>query len=210
MTNENDKEKGNIVNDPKKKINVGANNDNAKEVKPMWYIFRVQTGREDDIINSLKSSFSILAKDGINGNDYFKDFSVPKYQYTKYVNGKAVTKVANAYGGYIFLKIKMTDIIVSFLRNFFRNNGFGQMLPRPITDEEYKRTIEKAESLSKDAKEFKFKVGQRIKINSGSFAAMEGSICSIDEVNRKLCVSVMIFNCETKIDIEYDQVSIIE
>ena len=115
----------------------GKNNDLINEVKPRWYIFRVQTGREDSMVNSLKSAFSILAKDGIKGDDFFQEFSVPKHNVVKYVNGKKVEKNISAYPGYIFLKIKMTDFIVLFLRNFFRNNGFGQMLPRPITDNEY-------------------------------------------------------------------------
>ena len=180
-----------------------------EKIEPKWYIFRVQTGREDGIVNSLKSSFSILAKDGIKGEDFFKDFSVPKHNVVKYVNGKRVEKNVNAYPGYIFLRIKLTDEIILFLRNFFRNNGFGQILPQPITDAEYNKMIDKINGLSKDNNEFVFRIGQRVKIVSGSFATMEGNILSIDEKNRKLVISVMIFNCETNIDVDYNQVTVL-
>ena len=39
---------------------------------------------------------------------------------------------------------------------------------------------------------------------------MEGNITAIKENERKLEVAVMIFNCETKIEIDFEQVSIIE
>lgn len=180
------------------------------EIKPRWYIFRVQTGREDGIINSLKSSFSMLAKDGIDGNDFFKEFSVPKHKVVKYVNGKKVEKELNAYPGYIFLKVKMTDEIVLFLRSFFRINGFGQMLPQAISDEEYQKMMNKVNGLSDNSQKFVFRIGQRVKINSGSFASMEGNIVSIDDENKKMVVSIMIFNCETNVDIEYGQVTALD
>ena len=186
------------------------NNNLSNNIQPRWYIFRVQSGKEDSLITSLKAAFSILAKDGINGNDFFKDFSVPKHHVVKYVNGKKIEKNLNAYPGYIFLNIKMTDAIILFLRNFFRNNGFGQMLPQPITDDEYTRMMDKVNGLSENAKTFTLRIGQRVKINAGSFAAMEGNITAIDDVNKKLEVSVMIFNCETTIEVDYEHVSVIE
>ena len=192
------------------KVNSEIENNNVQEIQPRWYIFRVQTGREDGMINSLKSSFENLKKDGIDGNEFFTDFSVPKHNIVKYVNGKRVEKLVNAYPGYIFLKVKMTDNIILYLRNFFKNNGFGQMLPQPITDKEYQKMMDKVGGLSDNSKDFVFTIGQRVKINTGSFATMEGNIVGIDEVNKKLNVAVMIFNCETKIEVEYEQVSVIE
>ena len=141
-----------------------------KDIQPKWYIFRVQTGREEGIINSLKSSFLILKKNGINGSDFFKEFSIPKHTIVRYVNGKKDEKTVNAYPGYIFLKVKMTDDIILFLRNFFKNNGFGQMLPQPITDKEYQNMMDRVNGISKKSQEFAFRIGQRVKINSGSFA----------------------------------------
>lgn len=187
------------------------NNENLnQEIKDRWYVFRVQTGREDGLIKSLKNAFQTLAKDGIDGNEYFTDFSVPKHNVVKYVNGKKVEKNVNAYPGYIFLKIKMTDNILLFLRHFFQMNGFGQMLPNPITDAEYKKMMDKVNGLSDNSNQFVFRIGQRVKINSGSFASMEGNINTINDLDRKLEVNVMIFNCETKIEVDYDQVSVIE
>ena len=187
-------------------IEIKENN----EIQDKWYVFRVQTGREDGLIQALKNSFSLLEKEGIDGNKYFTDFSVPKHNVVKYVNGKKNEKNVNAYPGYIFIKIRMTDDILLFLRRFFQMNGFGQMLPQPISDDEYKRMMDKVNGLSSGAQQFVFRIGQRVKINSGSFASMEGNINAIDETGRKLTVSVMIFNCETKIEVEFEQVSVID
>ncbi len=193
-----------------KKEDVEVKQKEQEEVQPRWYIFRVQTGHEDGIINSLKSSFSILKKDGIDGNEFFKEFSIPKHSVVKYVNGKKNEKVVNTYPGYIFMKVKMTDNIILFLRNFFRNNGFGQILSQPITDKEYQDMMDKVNGMSKKSQEFAFRIGQRVRINSGSFSSMEGNIYAIDEQNKTLNVSIMIFNCETKIDVNYDQVSVLD
>ena len=55
-------------------VKVNENN----EAQDKWYIFRVQTGREDGMITSLKNSFEMLSRDGIDGKYYFTDFNVPK------------------------------------------------------------------------------------------------------------------------------------
>ena len=114
------------------------------------------------------------------------------------------------YPGYIFANMILTDNVIVALRNFFRANGFGQVFPEPISDAEYQKIVDKINGINKDNKEFAFSIGQRVKINSGSFATMEGNITAIKENERKLEVAVMIFNCETKIEIDFEQVSIIE
>ena len=135
---------------------------------------------------------------------------MPKRTIVKYVDGKKTEKEVIAYPGYLFLKIKMTDEIVLFLRKFFQMNGFGTMLPKAITDQEYQKMIDSVASISEKIKDYVFSVGQRVKINVGSFAGMEGNIASVDNDEKKLVVSVMIFGCETTIDTTFDQVQILE
>ena len=183
--------------------------DSIAAKKPQWYVFRVQSKHEDAMIRTLKSSFALLKKDGIDGNEYFLDFSVPKHRIVKYVNGKRIEKDVSAYPGYIFLKLKLTDEILLFLKNFFKMNGFGQMLPKPVSDSEYEKMISSINDSSEDSGSMVFTSGQRVKVNSGSFASMEGNIKSINNEERKLVVTVMIFNCETDIDVNFDQVTII-
>ena len=43
-----------------------------------------------------------------------------------------------------------------------------------------------------------------------SIAIMKGKIASVDNNKRTLVVNVAIFGCDTKVDAEFDQVSIIE
>ena len=88
-------------------------------------------------------------------------------------------------------------------------NGFGSMLPNAITDAEYQKMMDSVNGLSEKAKDFVFAIGQRVKINAGSFASMEGNIVSIDKDESKLVVNITIFGCDTKIDVNFDQVSVI-
>ena len=186
------------------------NTKNEKEIKDKWYIFRIQSGREEGMLNALKNSFKTLNHDGINAEEYFTDFGMPKRTIVKYVDGKKTEKEVIAYPGYLFLKIRMTDEIVLFLRRFFQMNGFGTMLPKAITDQEYQKMIDSVASISEKIKDYVFSIGQKVKINVGSFAGMEGNIASIDNDEKKLVVSVMIFGCETTIDTTFDQVQILE
>ena len=187
-------------------VKVNENN----EVQDKWYIFRVQTGREDGMITSLKNSFEMLSRDGIDGKYYFTDFNVPKKTIVKYVDGKKTEKEVVAYPGYLFLKIRLTDEIILFLRKFFQMNGYGTMLPKAITDAEYEKMISSVNSLTEKSKNFTFAIGQSVKINAGSFAGMKGKIASIDNDKKALVVNVAIFGCDTKVDAEFEQVSIIE
>ena len=79
------------------------------EVKDKWYIFRVQSGREEQMLSALKNSFLTLKKDGLAPKYYFTDFNVPKRTIIKYIDGKQTEKVVTAYPGYLFLKVRMTD-----------------------------------------------------------------------------------------------------
>lgn len=192
------------------KDEVKIKDENEKSIKDRWYIFRIQSGKEESMINALKNSFANLSKEGIKAEEYFTDFNAPKRTIVKYVNGKKTEKEVIAYPGYLFLKIKMTDEIILFLRRFFQMNGFGTMLPQAITDAEYKKMIDSINGLSEKVQDYLFSIGQRVKINVGSFAGMEGNILSVDNEQKKLVVSVMIFGCETKVDAEFEQVQIIE
>jgi transcriptional antiterminator NusG len=191
-----------------KKIEDNVSSD-ISSVKDRWYIFRIQSGREEGMINALKNSFAMLARDGIKGEDYFTDFSAPKRTIVKYVDGKKVEKEVVAYPGYLFLKIRMTDEIILFLRRFFQMNGFGAILPQPITDAEYQKMIDGISGISEKAKDYTFAIGQRVMIKAGSFASMEGKVISINNDNRTLVVNVLIFGCETKVDVNFDQVELI-
>ena len=110
---------------------------------------------------------------------------------------------------YLFLKIRMTDEIILFLRRFFQMNGFGAILPQPITDAEYQKMIDGISGMSEKAKDYTFAIGQRVMIKAGSFASMEGDVASIDNDNRTLVVNVLIFGCETKVDVNFDQVELL-
>ena len=46
------------------------------EIKDKWYIFRVQSGREEQMLAALKNSFLMLKKDGLDPRYYFTDYNV--------------------------------------------------------------------------------------------------------------------------------------
>ena len=187
-----------------------SNEEVKNNIEPKWYVFRVQSGKEDYMVQTLKNSFKMLARDGIKGEDYFLDFNIPMRTVVEYKGNKKVEKQIRAYPGYMFLKVKMADEIVLFLKKFFRQNGYGAELPRTLTDKEYEAMLNGVSGMSEEAKNMVLHIGQKVKLKSGSFATMEGDIVSINEDEQKLVVNVKIFGVDTKIDATFAQIEVVE
>ena len=79
------------------------------EVKDKWYIFRIQSGREEQMLAALKNAFLTLKKDGLDPKYYFTDYNVPKRTIIKYVDGKQTEKVVTAYPGYCISRLSLLE-----------------------------------------------------------------------------------------------------
>lgn len=176
--------------------------------KRNWYILKVQSNREDSIVDGLKRRVAIAGLD-----DYFGDIIIPIEMVTEFKNGKKKIVKRKLYPGYIMVNMQINDDTWFLVRD---TAGIGDFTgaggkPIPMQEHEIARLIAKKDEKTEEAPKLKinFKVGDRVKINEGTFENFEGDVDGIDEANGRVTVMINIFGRSTPVELEYWQVETI-
>jgi transcriptional antiterminator NusG len=112
------------------------------------------------------------------------------------------------YPGYIFIKAELTKEVQSATRRVPRVLGFVSTGGEPVIVPESEITAMK-ERLKKGipkVTKLKFNLGDRVKIKEGPFLGFEGVISEIEPEKDKVIVLVNIFDRQTPVELEMDQV----
>lgn len=170
-----------------------------------WYILKVQSNREDSIVDGLQRRVKIAGLD-----DYFGEIIIPIEMVTEFKNGKKRIVKRKLYPGYIMVNMQITDDTWFLVRD---TAGIGDFTgsggkPIPMQAHEVARLIAKQDEKQEEAPKLKinFKVGDRVKINEGTFENFEGDVDSIDETKGSVTVMINIFGRSTPVELEYWQV----
>lgn len=175
------------------------------EIHRDWYILKVQSNREESIKDGLLRRVRIRGLD-----NYFGDVIVPTEMVTEFKNGKKRVVKRKLYPGYIIVNMAINDDTWFLVRE---TPGIGDFTgaggkPVPMLASEVSRFLAKQEEKSDEAPKLKinFKVGDRVKINEGTFENFEGAVESIDDANGRVTVMINIFGRSTPVELEYWQV----
>ncbi len=176
-----------------------------KSDKMDWYILKVQSNREDSIRDGL------LRRVKIAGLDYFfGDVIVPTEKVTEFKGGKKKVIKRKLYPGYLVVHMEINDDTWFLVRE---TPGIGDFTgaagrPSPMLAHEVSRIVAKQEEKSEKAPKLKiaFRVGDRVKINEGTFENFEGDVDTIDETNGRVTVMINIFGRSTPVELEYWQI----
>lgn len=176
-----------------------------EDVERDWYILKVQSNREESIKDGL------LRRVRIRGLDkYFGEVIVPTEMVTEFKNGKKRVVKRKLYPGYIIVNMAINDDTWFLVRE---TPGIGDFTgaggkPVPMLASEVSRFLAKQEEKSDEAPKLKinFKVGDRVKINEGTFENFEGAVETIDDANGRVTVMINIFGRSTPVELEYWQV----
>ena len=170
-----------------------------------WYILKVQSNREDSIREGLLRRVNIAGL-----QDYFGDVIVPTEKVTEFKGGKKRVIKRKLYPGYLVVHMEINDDTWFLVRE---TPGIGDFTgaygrPSPMLPHEVARIVSKAEEKSEKAPKLKisFRVGDRVKINEGTFESFEGEVDSIDETNGRVTVMINIFGRSTPVELEYWQI----
>lgn len=173
-----------------------------------WYILKVQSNREDSIVDGLHRRVAIAGLEA-----YFGDIIIPIEMVTEFKNGKKKIVKRKLYPGYIMVNMQITDDTWFLVRD---TAGIGDFTgaggkPIPMQEHEIARLIAKKDEKTEEAPKLKinFKVGDRVKINEGTFENFEGDVDGIDEANGRVTVMINIFGRSTPVELEYWQVETI-
>jgi len=170
-----------------------------------WYILKVQSNREDSIRDGLMRRVNIAGLER-----YFGDAIVPIEMVTEFKGGKKRVVKRKLYPGYIVVNMVINDETWFLVRE---TPGIGDFTgsggkPTPMLPQEVARIVQKAEEKTDDAPKLKiaFSVGDRVKINEGTFESFDGEVDSIDEANGRVTVMINIFGRSTPVELEYWQI----
>ncbi|MBN1590637.1 MAG: transcription termination/antitermination factor NusG [Pirellulales bacterium] len=191
-----------------------AKPDEASEAKPdeepkseemQWYILKVQSNREDSIREGLQRRVKIAGLER-----FFGDVIVPIEKVTEVKGGRKRVIKRKLYPGYLVVQMEINDDTWFLVRE---TPGIGDFTgaagrPTPMLPHEVARIVSTQEEKADATPKLKigFKLGDRIKINEGTFESFEGEVETIDETSGRVTVMINIFGRSTPVELEYWQV----
>ena len=183
--------------------NTAPEGDAATEMD--WYILKVQSNREKSISEALQRRVSVEGLD-----EYFGEIIVPTEKVTEFKGGKKRIVRRKLYPGYILVHMHINDDTWFVVRE---TPGIGDFTgsggkPTPMLPHEVQRIVSKQEEKTDEAPKLKinFNVGDRIKINEGTFENFEGEVSTLDEASGRVTVMINIFGRSTPVELEYWQI----
>ena len=149
-----------------------------------WYILSVRGGREEKLIEKIKSE---LEKKG--WSSYFREFKVVSDQQKK-----------NILKGYILCYGHLTSELTRFFYQvpevigFLNHQRSEEKLPGPVSEAVVKdfltKVKEKKEIKSSNYKEVDLSIGDLVKITEGTFINREGRITHLDQKKQKVKIFI--------------------
>lgn len=176
-----------------------------------WYVVNTYSGRERAVADMLEKR-----KYTQNLENYIFRIVVAEKVEPGMKNGKPTGKdvVKNLYPGYVFIEMIMTDDAWFMVRNtpdvtgFVGSSGKGTK-PFPIPNEEIEPVLKRMNIIDENMFS-NYKVGDHIRIISGSFENSEGTIESIDSETKKVSVSILFFGRPTTIEADFFEIELFD
>jgi transcriptional antiterminator NusG len=176
--------------------------------KMNWYILKVQSNREESIREGLQRRVAVAGLDR-----YFGDVIVPTEMVSEFKGGKKRVVKRKLYPGYLVVNMEINEDTWFLVRE---TPGIGDFTgsagkPTPMLPNEVSKIVAKQEEKTDEAPKLKinFNVGDRVKINEGTFENFEGEVDSIDEASGRVTVMINIFGRSTPVELEYWQIEAI-
>ncbi|REK17656.1 MAG: transcription termination/antitermination factor NusG [Planctomycetota bacterium] len=170
-----------------------------------WYILKVQSNREDSIRDSLQRRVKVAGLE-----KYFGEIIVPTEMVSEFKGGKKRIVKRKLYPGYLVAHMEINDDTWFLVRE---TPGIGDFTgsagkPTPMLAHEVSKIVSKQEEKTDEAPKLKinFNVGDRVKINEGTFENFEGEVDGIDEASGRVTVMINIFGRSTPVELEYWQI----
>lgn len=179
------------------------------EVKKEWYVVNTYAGHENRVKENLERR-----ADTMGLQDYLFRIVVAEETEIEYKNGKEVEKVKNLFSGYLFVEMIMTDEAWYIVRNTPGVTGFigssgGGAKPFPVAEDEIESILRRL-GMSERKVNIDFQIGDRVKILSGAFAGVEGSVEELNNETQTAVVLTILFGRETPTEIGYGELERVE
>jgi transcription termination/antitermination protein NusG len=167
-----------------------------------WYVVHTYSGYEDAVKKALEQR-----TESMNMQEYIFEVVVPKEKVVTTKNGKQVIVEKNLFPGYVLVNMIVTDASWFVVRNTPNVTGFvgSGNTPVPVLPEEF-GVIQRRMGAANPTAEIKLSVGDPVQIKEGPFANYEGVISEVNPAKAKVTVMVSIFDRETPVELDFNQV----
>ena len=181
----------------------------AEENKKQWYVVNTYAGHENRVKENLLRRIESMGL-----QDYLFQVIVAEEKEIEYKNGKEVEKTTNLFSAYLFVEMIMTDEAWYIVRNTPGVTGFigssgGGAKPFPVAEEEMDNILRRL-GMSNRNVQIDFKVGDRVRILSGAFANVEGTVEELHDDSQIAVVLTILFGRETPTEVSYSELEKVE
>lgn len=176
-----------------------------------WYVVHTYAGYENKVKNDLQHRIETYGLE-----DQIVDIQIPTEEVVKIRNdGKRTSVEANAFPGYVLVRMEVDDNSWAVVRNTNGVTGFVGIegKPTPLRRSEFNKMMRRANPTTPEAPqrtvETEFEVGMTVRVVRGPLEKFEGKITEVMTDAGKVKVSLTIFGRETPVELTMDQIEII-
>lgn len=168
-----------------------------------WYVIHTYAGYENKVKENLEHRIASMDME-----DTIFKVVVPTEDVMEIKAGKKEIVQKKMLPGYILVQMELNDDSWYVVRNTPGVTGFvgSSAKPTPLTEQEATKLL-KRPATEKPRPKTEFEEGQSVRVASGPFADLTGTIAEINIDQSKLKVMVSIFGRETPVELTFDQVS---
>jgi len=172
-------------------------------VEGKWYVIHTYAGYENKVKTNLENRIISM-----NMRDRIFKVVVPMEDVIEIKAGKKEVVQKKLLPGYILVNMLLDDESWYVVRNTPGVTGFvgSGAKPTPLSEAEVEKLIYKP-ATEKPRPSTEFQEGQSVRVSSGPFVDMTGTIAEINLDQSKLKVLVSIFGRETPVELGFDQVT---
>lgn len=171
-----------------------------------WYVVNTYSGHENKVKEKLEMRASTMGME-----DYILRVVVPEQTEVEVKDGKTKEKVKKMFPGYILVEMVMTDEAWFIVRNtpgvtgFIGSSGRGAK-PFPLTTAEVDKILGSMGMSRLDIAN-EIAIGDTVKVISGPFANMMGTIKNVDFEHQQVEVAIDLFGQETIVELELTEIA---
>ena len=170
-----------------------------------WYVVNTYSGHENKVKEKLE-----MRSESMDMKDYIFRVIVPEQKVVEEKDGVTKEKIKKLFPGYILVEMVMSDEAWYVVRNtpgvtgFIGSSGKGAK-PTPLQPYEVDNILNSMGMSRLDVNK-ELEVGTKVKIISGPFSGMFGTIDSVDAQNQKIMLLVDLFGQETSVEVGMSEI----
>ena len=175
-------------------------------MEKQWFVVNTYSGHENKVKEKLE-----MRAESMGMQDYIYRVVVPMQKEVEVKNGVTKEKEKKMFPGYILVEMVMTDEAWFIVRNtpgvtgFIGSSGRGAK-PFPLTPAEVDKILGSMGMSRLDIAN-EIAIDDKVKVISGPFANMLGTIKTVDLEHQQVEVAIDLFGQETIVELELTEIA---